>query len=131
MKIDAHQVANGIIKELEQAWNSTDGVAFAAPFTEDADFVAIRGDYHRTREAIAHGHQRVFDTIYQASTIRYELLQARSANDELIIAHARNTLDAPAGPVAGEHSATATLVIIHTSGEWKIAAFHNTLVAES
>lgn len=47
-------VAN-LVGSVERAWNEADGAAFAAPFTEDADFVNIRGEHVRTREAIAKG----------------------------------------------------------------------------
>ena len=131
MSSDAHQIAANIINKPEQAWNAADGAAFGAPFTDDADFVAIRGDYHHTGEAIAQGHQHIFDTIYKDSLIRHELMQARTLDENVIIAHAKSTLNAPAGPLAGEHNAVATLIIVHMASEWQIAAFHNTLVAES
>ena len=38
-------------------------------------------------------------------------------------------LNAPSGPLAGEHSAVVTLVIVDTNGEWRIGAFHNTLIS--
>src|SRR5687768_11283512 len=129
MAQDAADIARPLIAQLEAAWNAADGAAFSAPFTADADFVAIRGDYHRTREMIAHGHQAIFDTIYKGSTVRYELLQARMLADAVIVAHARSNLQAPAGPLAGQHSAIATLVLTREGESWRIAAFHNTQVA--
>jgi uncharacterized protein (TIGR02246 family) len=127
MNPDAHQIAAEIIAQLEQAWNKADGPAFAAPFTEDANFVDIRGDYHRTQEAIARGHQHVFDTIYKDSVVRSEVIQARLVAEQVIIAHIKNTLSAPTGPLAGEHSSVSTLVIVATKTGWQIAAFQNTL----
>ena len=91
--------------------------------------MAIRGDHHRTREAIAHGHRAIFDTIYRGSKVRYELAQARRLTDDVILAHNAATLDAPSGPLAGTHQATATLVLVRTPDGWRIAAFHNTLVS--
>jgi uncharacterized protein (TIGR02246 family) len=41
-----------IVKQLEQAWNTADGEAFGRPFTEDADFVNIRGLHFRSRKVI-------------------------------------------------------------------------------
>ena len=49
------RIARDLIQQLEDGWNAADGEAFGDAFTEDADFVAIRGDYHRSREAIAKG----------------------------------------------------------------------------
>ncbi|HEX5723902.1 MAG TPA: SgcJ/EcaC family oxidoreductase [Longimicrobiaceae bacterium] len=129
MPTDPDQIATDVIRQLEAAWNAADGAAFAAPFTDDADFVNIRGDHHRTREAIAHGHQAIFDSIYRGSTVRYELHQARALTLDVILAHVRGTLTSPGGPLAGTHQAMALLVLVETPVGWRVAAFHNTLVA--
>lgn len=128
MEDDVRRIGEGVLRRLEEAWNAADGEAFAAPFTDDADFVAIRGDHHRTRRAIAAGHQAIFDTIYRGSTLRYDLTHARRLTDDVILAHASQTMDAPSGPLAGVHGATATLVLVRTPDGWKVAAFHNTLI---
>jgi uncharacterized protein (TIGR02246 family) len=122
-------IAEGLMGRLERAWNAGDGAAFGAPFSADADFVAVRGDLHTGREAIGAGHQQIFDTIYAGSTVRYEVLQARALDDRVIVAHARGTLNAPTGPLAGEHRSTATVVLVEQGGDYEIAAFQNTLVA--
>jgi uncharacterized protein (TIGR02246 family) len=57
-----------VVGRLEAAWNAMDGVAFAAPFASDADFVTIRGEHFRGRPAIAAGHAAIFRTIYAGST---------------------------------------------------------------
>ncbi len=129
MAQDAVDIARPLVGELEAAWNAADGRAFGAPFTADAEFVAIRGDYHRTRETIAHGHQAIFDTIYKGSTVRYELLDARKLTDDVVVAHARSSLQAPTGPLMGHHNFMMTLVLAREGETWRIAAFHNTLVA--
>ena len=129
MAQDVVNIARPLVAELEAAWNAADGRAFSTPFTEDADFVAIRGDYHRTREAIAHGHQAIFDTIYKGSTVRYELVDARMLTDDVVVAHARSSLQAPTGPLMGHHNSMMTLVLAREGETWRIAAFHNTLVA--
>ena len=129
MAQDAVEIARPVVAELEAAWNAADGRAFGAPFTADAEFVAIRGDYHRTRETIAQGHQAIFDTIYKGSTVRYELLDARKLTDDVVVAHARSSLQAPTGPLMGRHNSTMTLVLAREGEIWRIAAFHNTLVA--
>ena len=129
MSEDARQVAATILQHLQDTWNAGDGIALGEPFAEDVDFVDIRGDHHRGREAVAHGHQAIFDTIYKGSTITYELVSARQLADEVILAHSRALMRAPAGPLAGENRAVQTLVLTRTGGDWRVAAFQNTLVA--
>jgi uncharacterized protein (TIGR02246 family) len=125
----AEGVAAELIGRLEQAWNGADGRAFGEGFAPDADFVDIRGEHHRSQEAIVAGHQAIFDSIYKGSSVDYELTGARELSDEVILAHATADLSAPSGPLAGEHSSVLSLVLVRGGDGWKIAAFHNTLVA--
>ena len=121
-------IAQTIMQRLETAWNRADGAAFGEPFSAGADFVAIRGDLHTGRDAIAAGHQQLFDTIYAGSTVRYQVLQARQLDDRVILAHARCTINAPGGPLAGEHASTITVVLLQHDDRYQITAFHNTLI---
>ena len=125
----AEGVTVELIGHLERAWNEADGRAFGKPFTADADFVDIRGEYHRGQEAIAAGHQAIFDSIYKGSSIEYRLSRARELSESVILARSTADLRVPAGPLAGEHSAVQSLVLVRGDEEWKIAGFHNTLVA--
>jgi uncharacterized protein (TIGR02246 family) len=121
-------VAN-IVNELEKAWNAADGVAFARPFAEDADFVNIRGEHHRTREAIAKGHQAIFSTVYKGSVVRLQVAAVRTLAPAVLLAHVKSTLKVPTGPLAGEHKALFSFVLVRDQDNWPIAAFHNTLVS--
>jgi uncharacterized protein (TIGR02246 family) len=125
---EARQVADDAARGLEQAWNAADGPAFAAPFTDDADFVDIRGAHHTGRQAVAAGHQAIFDTVYRGSTNRYSVTHARLLAGDVIVAHVPQTLDAPSGPLAGTHPSIATMVLVRAADGWRIAAFHNALV---
>ena len=119
-----------IISELEKAWNVADGAAFARNFAEDADFVNIRGEYFRTRGAIARGHQGIFDTIYKGSNVQYQRIGLRALVTGVLLAHVKSTLKVPSGPLAGEHNSVFTMVVVEFQGSWRIAAFHNTLVVK-
>lgn len=129
MASSIENVAEGLISRLEHAWNEADGRAFGEPFTADADFVDIRGEHHRGREAIAAGHQAIFDSIYQNSSVDYELTQARELSDDVILVHSTGTLRVPSGPLAGEHGSAQSLVLVRDGDEWKVAGFHNTIIA--
>ena len=108
----AENVATELIGHLEQAWNEPDGQAFGEPFTADADFVTIRREHLRGQEAIAAGHQAIFDSIYKRSSTDFELKRARELSDDVILAHATAVLRGPSGPLAGEHSAVQSLVLV-------------------
>ena len=123
------EIGTAVLQELERAWNAADGTAFGTVFTADADFVDIRGAHHTSAAAITQGHQAIFDSIYRGSTVRYRLDDARHLAPNCILAHGTGTLDAPAGPLQGVHDAVQTVVIVEDGDRWRIAAFHNTLVA--
>ena len=128
MDVDGERIVSGIVGELEHAWNAADGAGFGRPFADDADFVNIRGEHFRTREAIAKGHQGIFDTIYRGSVVRYQVTGVRAIAPGVVLAHVTSTLNAPTGPLAGEHSSLFSMVLVQDQQNWRIAAFHNTLV---
>ena len=130
MAAGAENIAKELIGRLERAWNEADGRAFGEPFTVDADFVDVRGEYHQGQDAIASGHQAIFDSVYKGSSVDYELMRAKELIDGVILAHSTGVLRVPSGPLAGERSAVQSLVLVREGGEWKIAGFHNTFVAQ-
>lgn len=122
------RIVSNIVAELEKAWNAADGARFARPFAEDADFVNIRGEHIQTRELIAKGHQGIFDTIYKGSVVRFEVTGLRAITPSVLVGHVKANLKAPTGPLAGEHSSLFTMVLVQDGSDWRIAAFHNTLM---
>ena len=128
---DPAAIAAPLFQQLEDAWNAADGAGFGTHFTEDADFVNIRGEHHRGAVAIGHGHQAIFDSIYKGSTVEYRPESARSVAPGIIVALAGATLEVPAGPLAGVHEARMTVVLTEEDGRWLVTAFHNTRVIET
>jgi uncharacterized protein (TIGR02246 family) len=116
-----------IVSALETAWNAGDGVSFAAPFAPDADFVTIRAEHFRSREAIANGHAGIFRTVYAGSTNKLTLESIRLLRPDVALIHVQAALDVPEGPLAGKHNARFSAVLTREAGGWQIASFHNTL----
>ena len=127
---DPTTVARAVLERLETAWNAGDGDAFGAAYTPDASFVTIRGDHIVGREAIGAGHAGIFGSIYAGSVNRMELVRATELADGVVLAVSANTLDVPAGPLAGRHQAMSTSIVVRSAdGEgWAVASTHNTLV---
>lgn len=126
---DPAAVATSILEQAERAWNLGDGASYGALFTDDSDFVNVRGEHHRGSAAIGHGHQAIFDSIYAGSTVRYRVDAARLLSPGLVLAVASATLDAPHGPLQGINHSRITMVIAQQDEDWRVTAFHNTLVA--
>jgi uncharacterized protein (TIGR02246 family) len=116
-----------IVSQLESAWNAGDGQAFGAPFTPDADFVTIRAEHFRGRDAIASGHAGIFWTIYAGSVVRYTVESVRLLRPDVALLHVYSILNAPSGPLAGQHMSRFSAVLTRDAGGWQIASFHNTL----
>jgi uncharacterized protein (TIGR02246 family) len=117
-----------LFAELEAAWNVADGARFGRAFSDDGDFVNVRGELHRGIAAISAGHQGIFDTIYKGSTVRYEVISGEEICDGCVLGLASGTLEVPAGPLQGTHHSTLSVVMVRDD-EWKVRAFQNTLVA--
>jgi uncharacterized protein (TIGR02246 family) len=128
MKQPDRAAINALVHTLATAWNAGDGDAFAAPFAEDADFVNVRAEHHRGRQAIAAGHNFIFRGIYAGSTNEYVVKSARLLTVDVALAHVDSILDVPAGPLAGRLHALYSIVLVRAGAGWQIASFHNTLV---
>jgi uncharacterized protein (TIGR02246 family) len=125
-----HQPVEQLVSQLQDAWNTADGEAFAAPFAEQALFVTVQGIRITGRAAIAAGHHGIFTTIYAGSTNTMEVLHTEAVADGVRIVQTRNTLSVPAGPLAGIRQAVGTLVLRATGTGWEIVSSQNTLVEE-
>jgi hypothetical protein len=44
----------------------------------------------------------------------------------VLLGDVRSVLNAPTGPLAGEHTALFSMVLVRDGTGWRIAAFHNT-----
>jgi uncharacterized protein (TIGR02246 family) len=118
-----------IVARLEAAWNAGDGNAYGAPFADNADFVTIRAEHFRGRDAIASGHAGIFWTIYAGSVNRYTVESVRLLRPDVALVHVHAVLDALSGPLAGRHMARFSAVLTRDAGGWQIASLHNTLAS--
>ena len=117
----------GILNELANAWNAGDGDGFGAQMAENADFVTIRADHLHGRQEIVASHRHIFTTIYAGSRNQITLEAARMLSEGVALVHARCVLDAPTGPLAGQHQARFSAVLLSQDGRWQITSFHITL----
>ena len=117
------------VRQLEAGWNAKSGAQFAKPFAEDADYVVINGMQLKGREAIAQGHQGIFDTVYKDSALSLSVKQLRMLRADVAVVHVAGRLKSSQGADAREGDAVITLVMTKEGGVWKIAAFQNTAVS--
>ena len=74
-----------ILQNQEGAWNRSDGEAWAAAFSEDADFINIRGEVFCGREAIAQLHTRIFGGPFKGSRTTITIRQWRQIAPGVVV----------------------------------------------
>ena len=129
-KVD-EQALSVLFQQMIDGWNQGNGQAFAAPFTEDADYVIIDGMQIKGRETIAFGHQYIFDSVFQGSKMEGQVKSIRFLRPDIALLHAENVLRIPGqGGVVSEQPATLTIVAIRETSGWGFTAFQNTRIEE-
>jgi uncharacterized protein (TIGR02246 family) len=117
-----------LVSQFEDAWNRHDAHAFAAVFTEDADFTNVIGMSAHGRQAIEDFHAGRFSTSFKNSklsakdvTIRFVTRQVASVDVHWEMTGA---LDPSGAPV---HLRIGLLNFIVTDHDdrWSIAVMHN------
>ena len=125
-RVEAEAAIRGLVDHVEEGWNRGDGAAFAAPFADDADYVVIDGRHVKSRQAIADGHQQIFDTIYKGSHNTATVRSIRFLREDVAIAHITWHLVVPQGGTIREGRAFNTMVLARDDDRWRISAFQNT-----
>jgi uncharacterized protein (TIGR02246 family) len=118
-----------IVRKLEKAWNDGDSVAWTAEFAGDADFIHVLGGFFHGSRDIERGHRTIFDTIYKGSHNRYEVEKVRLLRPDVAVVFIRADLTWYLNGQEQHNQARPTLIVERNpTGEWKIAAFQNTLI---
>ena len=121
---------DALVDEVEQAWNTHDMARFAACFTEDADFVNVRGWWWRGRAEIERSHALLHETIFSESSMKLETAASKEVVPGVVVAHVRwRTVGHEVG--GPQQTADARIgiwswVIRDRSGELEIVSSHNT-----
>jgi len=119
-----------LVQQMAEHWNAGDGYAYAALFTEDADFLTVNGLHIHGRKAIADGHQQIFNAIYKDSQNAATITDVRFVRTNVALAYVRWHLHfwQEKTWVEGQAMNTVVLVKLTVTGEWawQITAFQNT-----
>jgi len=120
-----------LFQEQQEGWNQGDGQAFAASFTEDADYIVWNGTYLKGRQTIAAAHQQLFDTRYQGSRLEGFIKHIRFLSDDIALLHLHGRPQIPDQAVpAPEQYSIQTLVGIRQADGWRFTSFQNTLIQQ-
>ena len=119
---------HAVINRFVDAWNHHDAKAFAAVFSEDADFTNVRGMGASGRAAIEAFHAPVFATIFSKSHLEYTDIKTRYLRSDIAAVDVRwkmtGAMD-PQGNPWPEREGLLNFVMAKNDGRWEIAVMHN------
>ena len=112
--------------QMIDAWNKGDGEAFAAPFAEDADFIAFEGTHLKGRQEIAAFHQQLFDTAVSRSHLDGKIEFVRFLNPQLALMHAVDTTRLSGHRITfPSRDSMQIFVVAKHDGEWFVEGLLN------
>lgn len=122
-----------LLAKLAESWNRSDGAAYGAGFTEDADYIAFDGTYLKGRDAVARSHDDLFeffDNVFQGSRLVAESSGIRFLTPDVALVHATGAVLFPwqKQAAADRRSINTSVVVRQPDGSWLVAAFQNTRV---
>ncbi len=124
------QVIQGLLRQIETAWNGYDSIRLAAVFAEDANFIQIFGGQLDGRAAIEAAHRHIFDTIYRGSHATFTLRSTRFVRPDVAVVFARAHVNFTEGNEAREIDTRPTMVVVKEQDKWQIVTFQNTKISE-
>jgi uncharacterized protein (TIGR02246 family) len=120
-----------VIVEMTEGFNRHDAAASTRMYTADADLVTVRGERFRGTEDFQKGLAGIFATRAREATHRTLNVSIRFVRPDVALAHVTNELSgliAPDGQRPPPHQELSLRVFVRQDGQWRVAAFHNTLV---
>ncbi len=115
-----------LYQQQMDGWNRGDGNAFAAPYTEDADFIGFDGTHLKGRREIASWHQALFDTFLKGTRLVGKVRSVRFLTSDIAIMHAVGGTVMPGqSDLEPERNSIHMIVAIKRDGEWRFTAFQN------
>jgi uncharacterized protein (TIGR02246 family) len=76
-----------LFAEMTEAWRAGDGEAWASAFLPDADFTVWFGLQLHGQEAIAEGHQFIFDRFYANTSYELQVKDIRFLSPSAAVVH--------------------------------------------
>ncbi|MEV6157218.1 SgcJ/EcaC family oxidoreductase [Nonomuraea sp. NPDC052129] len=115
-----------LLARLTAAWNSGDAAAYAALFTEDADYITFFGLHLQGREAIEVAHRQLFQSPIKLTGGGGEpIVKPLGDGAALVISGGGSTVDGRPDP---SRDSIVTFTAVSTPGGWRFASFQNTRV---
>ena len=125
------QAIRNVIFQMTEGFNNHDAKAATQMYTDDADFVNVRGDKYLGVVEIQQKLAAILSTRAKQATLKTLNVTVRFVNPDLAIAHVTNELSGlidSAGVKLPSHQELSIRVFIKERGIWRVTAFHNTMI---
>jgi uncharacterized protein (TIGR02246 family) len=126
------QAIHALVDRMTAGFNAHDARAATAMYSDDADFVSVRGERAHGRKEIEKRLAHIFASRAGATTLRTLDTSIRFPRSGVAIVHVTNELSglvAPDGSRLPSHQELSVRLLLKAKGQWKVAAFHNTIIA--
>lgn len=120
-----------VIVEMTDAFNAHDAKAATSMYTSDADLITVRGERFRGTSEFQKGLASIFETRARDARHRTLNVTIRFIRPDVALAHVLNELSGLIGPEGQRpqpHQELSLRVLVKEGQDWKIAAFHNTIL---
>ena len=125
------EAIRNVILQMTEGFNKHDAKAATQMYTYNADFVNVRGDKYTGAEEIEQKLAAIFLTRAKQAMLKTLNVTVRFVNPELAIAHVTNELSGlvdTAGLKLPSHQELSIRVFIKENDNWRVTAFHNTMI---
>src|SRR5919108_5820281 len=125
-KPDDEAAIRKLYQQMIDGWNAGNGDAFAAPYTDDSDYIGFDGTYMKGRQEIASFHQMLFDKFLGGSRLIGKIRSIRFVTvDVAIMIAVGGTVMAGQSDIEPERNSIHTLVSVKRDRRWQFTAFQN------
>ncbi|MFG1948217.1 SgcJ/EcaC family oxidoreductase [Nonomuraea sp. NPDC048826] len=114
-----------LVDRVQETWNAGDAAAYAALFTEDADYITYFGLNMKGRQAIEDGHRQLFTMPIKLESRGEPVIRMLGDGVALVIATGGSTVD---GERVDGRDSVLTYTAVRTPEGWRFASFQNTRV---
>ncbi|MFC4338036.1 SgcJ/EcaC family oxidoreductase [Salininema proteolyticum] len=117
-----------VLEGIARAWNSGDAEAYAAAFTEDADYITFFGRRFRGRREIEDSHRYLFEGPLKGSKMADEGetdVRMLSPDVALAVVTGGVEIDAGAG-LPPDRESIVTFTAVRRDDRWLLSSFQNT-----
>jgi len=116
-----------LMQRLYEAWGEGDADAFAALFTEDADYVTFDGSLSKGRQAIADIHRPLFEGFMKGSRLTGQTTAVRFLAPDVALVHSEGAvLRKNQRRPSRRALSVQTNVAVRQGDRWLLTAFQNT-----